>query len=73
VLDWLGRFPVPWGLKMIAAERGFLTADFALPLSPQRRADAREFAKWFQAHRGMLLAGASLEAASLDARVSAGV
>jgi 4-hydroxy-tetrahydrodipicolinate synthase len=66
VLDWLGRFPVPWGLKMIAAERGFLTAEFGLPLSPQREAEGRGFARWFQAHRGMLLA-----VSSLDAKVSA--
>jgi 4-hydroxy-tetrahydrodipicolinate synthase len=64
VLDWLGRFPVPWGLKIIAAERGLLTVDFALPLSPQRSADAAEFAQWFQAHRSMLLAPSSLDAKS---------
>ena len=62
VLDWLGRFPVPWGLKIIAAERGLLTADFALPLSPQRKADTEEFAQWFQAHRGMLRALSSGDA-----------
>ena len=62
VLRWLGRFPIPWGLKMIAAERGFLTADYALPLSPQRQADASEFKQWFQANRVMLLAASSLEA-----------
>ncbi len=66
VLRWLGRFPVPWGLKIIAAERGFLIADYALPLSPQRQADAREFRQWFQANRGMLMA-----ASSLDAKLSA--
>jgi len=66
VLRWLGRFPVPWGLKIIAAERGFLIADYALPLSPQRQADAREFRQWFQANRGMLMA-----APSLDAKLSA--
>ncbi len=62
VLSWLGRFPIPWGLKIIAAERGFHAADYALPLSPQRQADVQEFKKWFQAHRGMLLAAPSLNA-----------
>jgi 4-hydroxy-tetrahydrodipicolinate synthase len=62
VLEWLGRFPVPWGLKILAAERGFLTADFALPLSPQRAATAEDFARWFQTNRGLLLAASSLDA-----------
>jgi 4-hydroxy-tetrahydrodipicolinate synthase len=56
VLRWLSRFPVPWGLKLIAAERGFFTAEYALPLSPQRQADALEFQQWFQANRDRLLA-----------------
>jgi len=55
-LSWLGRFPIPWGLKIIAAERGFLIADYALPISPHRQADAAEFKQWFQANRGRLLA-----------------
>jgi 4-hydroxy-tetrahydrodipicolinate synthase len=62
VLSWLGRFPTPWGLKIIAAERGFLAADYALPLSPQRQADAGEFKQWFHAHRSALLAASSLDA-----------
>jgi 4-hydroxy-tetrahydrodipicolinate synthase len=56
VLRWLSRFPVPWGLKLIAAERGFFTAEYALPLSPQRQADALEFQQWFQGNRDRLLA-----------------
>jgi len=62
VLQWVGRFPVPWGLKIMAAERGFLPADYALPLSDQRRQDARKFAAWFQAHRARLLATSSIDA-----------
>ncbi len=56
-IQWLDRFPVPWGLKMVAAERGLSPADFALPPSPQRAADAAQFMEWFRANRGCLLAG----------------
>lgn len=60
LLGWLRRFPVPWGLKIIAAERGFSAADFPLPMSPQRTAEGLQFVEWFRAHRSMLLADAML-------------
>jgi 4-hydroxy-tetrahydrodipicolinate synthase len=55
-LGWLGRFPVPWGLKIIAAERGLAPLDLPLPMSPRRAAEAVQFVEWFRANRSMLLA-----------------
>jgi 4-hydroxy-tetrahydrodipicolinate synthase len=55
-LDWLRRFPVPWGLKIIGAERGLAPVDLPLPMSSRREADARQFVEWFQANRSALLA-----------------
>jgi len=57
-IGWLGWFPVPWGLKIVAEERGLGEADFPIPLSPERQAKRREFALWFRANRGTLLAEA---------------
>jgi hypothetical protein len=34
-IEWLGQFPVPGGLKIIAEERKLSAADFPFPLSPQ--------------------------------------
>jgi len=62
VLFWLGRFPILWGLKIMAAERGFLIPNYALPLSPQRQADAAQFKQWFQSNRERFLATSSLNA-----------
>lgn len=57
-IGWLGWFPVPWGLKIVAEERGLGEADFPIPLSPERQAKRREFALWFRANRSVLLADA---------------
>ncbi len=56
-VQWLDRFPIPWGLKIVAAERGLGPADFPLPASPQRAGDAVKFVEWFRAHRSSLLVG----------------
>jgi 4-hydroxy-tetrahydrodipicolinate synthase len=55
-IDWLGRFPVPWGLKIIAMERGLSPLDLPLPLSEDRSAMRDAFLAWFREHRHMLLA-----------------
>jgi len=54
-LGWLARFPVPWGLKMIAAERGFSPCDLPMPLAAGREQDRSQFVAWFQANRHNLL------------------
>ncbi len=59
-LGWLGRFPVPWGLKIIAAERGLAPLDLPLPMSPRRAAEAVQFMEWFRANRSTLLADSTL-------------
>jgi len=55
-IGWLGYFPVPWGLKIIALERGFSPFDLPLPLTQRRAAKRDEFVAWFRAHRIELLA-----------------
>jgi 4-hydroxy-tetrahydrodipicolinate synthase len=55
-IAWLGRFPVPWGLKIIALERGLSPLDLPLPLSEERIVQRNEFLAWFRAHRRELLA-----------------
>ena len=47
-ISWLSRFPVPWGLKWVAEWRGIAAAEFAWPLSEERRQAAKEFQKWFE-------------------------
>ncbi len=49
LIEQLGRFPTPWGLKWIAEERGLLSAGFALPLSEQRRTGAAALKQWCSA------------------------
>jgi 4-hydroxy-tetrahydrodipicolinate synthase len=58
---WLNRFPVPWGLKIIAEQRGLATAVFPMPLSAQRAEDRRRFSEWFSQNRSSLLASDSLD------------
>lgn len=60
-ISWLTRFPVPWGLKMIAQERGFGRAIFPMPLSEQRAKDYHAFTEWFAQNRCSLLASDSLD------------
>jgi 4-hydroxy-tetrahydrodipicolinate synthase len=55
-IEWLGRFPVPWGLKIIAMERGLSPLDLPLPLSEERSATRDAFLAWFREHRHRLLA-----------------
>jgi dihydrodipicolinate synthase/N-acetylneuraminate lyase len=47
LLHRLDEFPTPWGLKLIAELRGLSPAGFALPLSLERRRQARAFQAWF--------------------------
>jgi 4-hydroxy-tetrahydrodipicolinate synthase len=49
LIQQLGHFPVPWGLKLIAESRRIAPASFAQPLSTRRVAQSREFQEWFQA------------------------
>lgn len=60
-IEWLGKFPVPWGLKIIAAERGLAPFDLPLPESVQRRAERLRFVEWFREHRGELRADAAVD------------
>ena len=55
-LAWLGRFPIPWGLKIIGEARGLGRAYFPMPLSSERQASRQEFLEWFGANREMLYA-----------------
>lgn len=48
-IEWLSRFPVPWGLKWAAEWRGLAPARFPLPLSEERREGAEAFHEWFSA------------------------
>lgn len=48
-IEWLDRFPVPWGLKWAAEWRGLAPARFPLPLSNDRRRCAETFHEWFSA------------------------
>ncbi|GAA3765608.1 dihydrodipicolinate synthase family protein [Terriglobus aquaticus] len=50
-IAWLGRFPVPWGLKLTAQYRGLFRAEFPLPFSSERRTHAEQFSKWLDEHR----------------------
>jgi len=59
-IAWLNRFPVPWGIKIIAEERGLATAVFPMPLSSRRAEDQRLFSEWFSQNRSALLADDSI-------------
>lgn len=59
-ISWLTRFPVPWGLKIVAEERGLGPAFFPMPLFPRRAEDRRLFRDWFDRNRALLLAIDSL-------------
>ena len=60
-IGWLNHFPVPWGIKIIAQERGLATAVFPMPLSIRRAEDQRCFLEWFSQNRSALLADDSLK------------
>ena len=51
LIDHLGVFPTPWGLKLIAELRGLATANFSQPVSPQRQSQATDFRAWFARQR----------------------
>jgi len=46
LIEQLNAFPTPWGLKWVAEERGLPSANFTLPVSRQRRADAAVLKQW---------------------------
>lgn len=46
-LTQLEPFPIPWGIKLVSAVRGFGTANFALPSTAERQQQAAEFQAWF--------------------------
>lgn len=55
ILDQIEKFPVPWGLKILAECRGLADATFALPLSAERRKQSAELRAWYQAHADALI------------------
>jgi 4-hydroxy-tetrahydrodipicolinate synthase len=55
-IGWLVKLPVPWGLKVIAEERGLAKAEYPLPLSAERKRLVQEFIQWFRDNRESLLA-----------------
>jgi 4-hydroxy-tetrahydrodipicolinate synthase len=54
-IGWLDRFPVPWGLKMVAEARGLGVAEFSLPLSAERTETKHRFIEWLEQNREALL------------------
>ncbi|MBI5084739.1 MAG: dihydrodipicolinate synthase family protein [Acidobacteria bacterium] len=48
-IQHLNLLPVPWGLKIAGECRGLAPATFAMPLSPRRQQQIKEFTEWFQA------------------------
>jgi 4-hydroxy-tetrahydrodipicolinate synthase len=47
-IEQISRFPVPWGLKLVAESRGMAAATFSQPLSSRRIGQARYLQQWFQ-------------------------
>ena len=62
--SWLGRFPVPWGLKFIAESRGICTANFAQPITELRKRQSQEFISWFREWEAPALAIAAQPSAA---------
>ena len=54
-IEWLGQFPVPWGLKIIAEERQLSAADFPFALSPECTQTRLQFLEWLRASRSDLM------------------
>jgi len=52
-ITWLDRFPVPWGLKIIAEARGLDKATFPLPLSAEKEQHRKDFTAWFETQRDL--------------------
>jgi 4-hydroxy-tetrahydrodipicolinate synthase len=49
LIQHLGPFPTPWGIRAGLAARGLATGPFPLPLTAARIAQLREFQQWFPA------------------------
>lgn len=52
----LGKWPTPWGLKVIAEARGVAKASYPFPLSAERERQRVELLRWFEENRALLLA-----------------
>jgi 4-hydroxy-tetrahydrodipicolinate synthase len=52
----LGKFPTPWGLKVIAEARGMAKASYPFPLPATRELQRAVFLQWFEENRALLLA-----------------
>lgn len=47
IIRRIDMFPAPWGIKWLLEARGVVDANFAQPLSPERKQQARELQSWF--------------------------
>jgi 4-hydroxy-tetrahydrodipicolinate synthase len=47
-LDWIGRFPIPVGIKEACAVRGLKVGPLAVPLPPEKLKELDDFRCWFQ-------------------------
>ena len=57
LIDRIGIFPTPWGIRAGLAARGIPTGPLPLPLSPARERQIAEFQAWFPAwlqHTGLV-------------------
>ncbi len=46
-IEHLNPLPTPWGLKVASEVRGFTTASYPFPLSPERASETDELRVWF--------------------------
>ncbi len=60
VIEQLDMLPVPWALKVLAEARGFVPAEFLLPLSDRRRQQMVDLKQWFAEHENSLVLGKDL-------------
>lgn len=47
LIEHLNPLPTPWGLKVVSEVRGFTTASYPFPLSPERASESAELKVWF--------------------------
>ena len=48
LMAWLGRFPLPVGVKTAVAVRGIHTGPLPVPLSPGKQQCLEQFREWFR-------------------------
>jgi 4-hydroxy-tetrahydrodipicolinate synthase len=46
LIGWIASFPVPWGIRIGLAARGFATGPLPLPVTPVRQRQIAEFNAW---------------------------